>query len=228
MLGELTASIAHEVKQPLAGIVTNWSACLRWLARLPPDLDEVRRSVESMIGDAMRADEVVSGLRALSRKADPVRALLDLDEVVREVVPLLRRELLDSGIILRLELARALPRVLGDRVQLKQVIMNLMINAMQAMAGVDYRARELLIRSRSDGAGQVLLEIQDSGVGIDDESMRRMFNAFFTTKPDGMGMGLSICRSIIESHGGRIWASRNAGAGATFHFTLPVPAEAGP
>jgi PAS domain S-box-containing protein len=228
MLGELTASIAHEVKQPLAGIVTNGSACLRWLARLPPDLDEVRRSVESMIGDAMRADEVVSGLRALSRKADPVRALLDLDEVVREVVPLLRRELLDSGIILRLELARALPRVLGDRVQLKQVIMNLMINAMQAMAGVDYRARELLIRSRSDGAGQVLLEVQDSGVGIDDESMRRLFNAFFTTKPDGMGMGLSICRSIIESHGGRIWASRNAGAGATFHFTLPVPAEAGP
>jgi two-component system sensor kinase FixL len=227
-LGELAASIAHEVKQPLAGIVTNGSACLRWLARLPPDLDEVRRSVESMIGDAMRANEVVSGLRALSRKTDPVRALLDLDEVVGEVVPLLRRELLDNGITLRLELARALPRVLGDRVQLKQVIMNLVINAMQAMAAVDYRARELLIRSRSDGAGQVLLEIQDSGVGIDDESMHRLFNAFFTTKPDGMGMGLSICRSIIESHGGRIWASRNAGPGATFHFSLPVPAETGP
>jgi two-component system, LuxR family, sensor kinase FixL len=226
-LGELTTSIAHEVRQPLAGIVTNGSACLRWLARAPPELEEARRSVESMIDDAMRANEVVLGLRALSKKADPLRVLLNLDEVVEEIVPLVRRELLDNRITLRLELARALPPVLGDRVQLKQVIMNLLINGIQAMAPVDDRPRELLIRSKHHGADRVLLEMQDSGVGIDENSMHRLFNAFFTTKPDGMGMGLSICRSIIESHGGRIWASRNSGPGATFHFTLPVAAETG-
>ena len=226
-LGELTASIAHEVRQPLAGIVTNGSACLRWLARAPPELEEARRSVESMIDDAMRANEVVLGLRALSKKTDPVRVLLNLDEVVEEIVPLVRRELLDNRITLRLELARALPPVLGDRVQLKQVIMNLLINGIQAMATVDDRPRELLIRSKHHGADRVLLEVQDSGVGIDENSMHRLFNAFFTTKPDGMGMGLSICRSIIESHGGRIWASRNSGPGATFHFTLPVAAKTG-
>jgi signal transduction histidine kinase len=226
-LGELTASIAHEVRQPLAGIVTNGSACLRWLARAPPELEEARRSVESMIDDAMRANEVVLGLRALSKKADPLRVLLNLDEVVEEIVPLVRRELLDNRITLRLELARALPPVVGDRVQLKQVIMNLLINGIQAMATVDDRPRELLIRSKHHGADRVLLEVQDSGVGIDENSMHRLFNAFFTTKPDGMGMGLSICRSIIESHGGRIWASRNSGPGATFHFTLPVAAETG-
>jgi two-component system sensor kinase FixL len=226
-LGELTASIAHEVRQPLAGIVTNGSACLRWLARAPPELEEARRSVESMIDDAMRANEVVLGLRALSKKTDAVRVLLNLDEIVEEIVPLVRRELLDNRITLRLELARALPPVVGDRIQLKQVIMNLLINGIQAMATVDDRPRELLIRSKHHGADRVLLEVQDSGVGVDESSMRRLFNAFFTTKPDGMGMGLSISRSIIESHGGRIWASRNSGPGTTFHFTLPVAAETG-
>jgi len=226
-LGELTASIAHEVKQPLAGIVTNGSACLRWLARVPPELDEARCSVESMIDDAMRASEVVLGLRALSKKTDPMRVLLDLTEVVEEIVPLVRRELLDNRVTLRLELARALPPVLGDRVQLKQVIMNLLINSIQAMAPVEDRPRELLIRSQCHGTDRMLVEVQDSGIGIDENSMQRLFNAFFTTKPDGMGMGLSICRSIIESHGGRIWASRNNGPGAAFHFTLPVAAETG-
>jgi signal transduction histidine kinase len=180
-----------------------------------------------MIDDAMRANEVVLGLRALSKKTDAVRVPLNLDEVVDEIVPLVRRELLDNRITLRPELARALPPVLGDRVQLKQVIMNLLINGIQAMAPVDDRPRELLIRSKHHGADRVLLEVQDSGIGIDENSMHRLFSAFFTTKPDGMGMGLSICRSIIESHGGRIWASRNSGPGATFHFTLPVAAVTG-
>jgi signal transduction histidine kinase len=225
-LGELTASIAHEVRQPLAGITTNGSACLRWLARVPPELDEARRSVERMIADAMRASEVVMGLRALSRKTDPVRVRLNLDEVVDEVVALIRRELIDNNVTLRLELDRTLPQVRGDRVQLKQVIMNLLINGIQAMAGVDDRPRRLVIRSQRDGTEMVRLEVQDSGSGIDANSMHRLFDAFFTTKPDGMGMGLSICRSIIESHGGRIWASPNTGPGATFQFSLPVVEEA--
>jgi two-component system sensor kinase FixL len=224
-LGELTASIAHEVNQPLAGIVTNGAACLRWLGREPPELDEARRAVESMISDGVRASEVVSRLRALSRKAAPQRVLLNLNEVIEEIVRLVQRELLNSRIVARLELARALPPVLGDRVQLQQVIMNLLINGVQAMEPVTDRPRELLIQSRCQDADRVLVEVRDSGVGIDAENVDRLFNAFFTTRPDGMGMGLSICRSIIEAHGGRIWASRNAGPGATFQFNLPLPGE---
>ena len=224
-LGELTASIAHEVNQPLAAIVTNGEACLRWLAYRPPELDEVRGAVESMISDGVRASEVVWGLRGLLKKSIPQRSLLNLNDVIEQLVLLVERELLNNRVSLRLELAPALPAVLGDRVQLQQVIMNLAINGIQSMASVTDRPRELLIRSCQGEDGQVLIEVQDDGVGIDPNNMHQLFNAFFTTKPNGMGMGLSICRSIIEAHGGRIWASSNAGPGATFAFTVPPARE---
>jgi two-component system sensor kinase FixL len=226
-LGELTASIAHEVNQPLAGIVTNGAACLRWLGREPPELDEARRAVESMINDGKRASEVVSRLRALSKKTDPQRLRLDLNEVIDEVILLFQRELLNNRVALRLELASTLPPVLGDRVQLQQVLMNLLINAIQAMASVTGQPREVLIRSRRHDANQVVLEVVDSGIGITPENADRLFSAFFTTKPDGMGIGLSICRSIIEAHGGRIWASPNTGPGVTLQFTLPLSEDNG-
>jgi signal transduction histidine kinase len=223
-LGQLTASIAHEVNQPLAAIVTNGEACLRWLGRQPPEVDEVRGAVESMISDGRRASDVISGLRALSRKTDPQRARLDINGVIEDVVLLVQREVLNHRVVLRLELAPGVPPVLGDRVQLQQVIMNLVINGLQAMAAVTDRPRDLTIRSqRRDN--EAVVEVRDSGVGIDPADMGRLFGAFFTTKGDGMGMGLSICRSIIEAHGGRIWASHNDGAGATFQFTVPLADE---
>ena len=224
-LGELTASIAHEVNQPLAAIVTNGEACLRWLAYRPPELEEVRGAVESMISDGVRASEVVWGLRGLSKKSTPQRRLLDLNDVIEQLVLLVERELLNNRVTLRLELAPALPAVFGDRIQLQQVIMNLVINGIQSMASVTDRPRELLIRSRLGEDDQVLIEVRDCGSGIDPQDMQQLFNAFFTTKPNGMGMGLSICRSIIEAHGGRIWASSNAGPGATFAFTVPSARE---
>jgi PAS domain S-box-containing protein len=227
-LGELTASIAHEVNQPLAGIVANGGACLRWLERRPPELDEARAALRSMISDGMRASEVVKRLRALSKKTELQKARLDLNGVIDDVVRLMRRELLEQLISLRLELAPALPPVLGDRVQLQQVMLNLVMNGMEAMANVAGRPRELVIRSRRHEAAEVLIEIEDAGDGIDPKYLDRLFSAFFTTKPDGMGMGLSISRSIIEAHGGRIWATDNAKAGATFHFTLPALPQTAP
>src|SRR6478735_451424 len=224
-LGELTASIAHEVNQPLAAIVPNGEACLRWLAYRPPELEEVRGAVESMISDGVRASEVVWGLRGLLKKSTPQRSLLNLNDVIEQLVLLVERELLNNRVSLRLELAPALPAVLGDRVQLQQVIMNLAINGIQSMASVTDRPRELLIRSCQGEDGQVLIEVRDDGVGVDPKNMHQLFNAFFTTKTNGMGMGLSISRSIIEAHGGRIWASNNAGPGATFAFTLPPARE---
>jgi PAS domain S-box-containing protein len=224
-LGELTASIAHEVNQPLAAIVTSGEACLRWLDHEPPELGEVRNAVESMIGDGVRASEVVWGLRSLSKKAAPQRTHLNLNYIVDDVVLLVRREVRNHGVSLQLELAPALPAVLGDRVQLQQVIMNLLINAIQAMAAVTDRPRELFVRTHRPEGEQVLIEVRDTGVGIDPENLKQLFNAFFSTKPSGMGMGLSICRSIIEAHGGRIWASRNDGPGATFHVMLPADLE---
>ena len=220
-LGELTASIAHEVNQPLAGVVTNGAACLRWLDREPPDLGEARGAVESVISDGMRASEVIERVRALSKKADPKMLPLNINDVIDDAIRLLRREVLDHLVSLRIELASTLPGVMGDRVQLQQVIINLVMNGIEAMAGIADRPRELVIRSRRHETEQVQIEVQDAGGGIDPENVDRLFDAFFTTKPNGMGMGLSVCRSIIQSHGGRIWASRNVGAGAAFHFTLP-------
>jgi PAS domain S-box-containing protein len=224
-LGELTASIAHEVNQPLAAVVTNGEACLRWLGRDVPQLDEVRLAVERMIGEGRRASEVVWRLRALARKTDPHKTLLDLNDVIDDVVLLVQREVMENRILLRLDLAPALPMVLGDRVQLQQVIINLAINAIQAMAPVADRLRQLIIRARPHGADQVLIAVQDTGTGIEPGTADQLFKTFFTTKPTGMGMGLSICRSIVESHGGRVWVSGNDGRGATFQFTLPSSRE---
>ena len=225
-LGELTASIAHEVNQPLAGIVTNGAASLRWLNRKPPELDEARGAVQSMIDDGMRASEVIKRIRALSKKAELQKLRLDVNDLIDDVVRLVERELLDHLVSLRLEVAAALPAVLGDRVQLQQVIINLVMNGMEAMAAVTGRPRVLVIRAHRHEGEQVLIEVRDSGVGIEPQVIDNLFNAFFTTKPNGMGMGLSISRSIIEAHGGRIWATRNSGAGATFQFTLPSYREA--
>jgi two-component system, LuxR family, sensor kinase FixL len=226
-LGELTASIAHEVNQPLTGVVTNGSACLRMLDREPPDFIEVRSAVESMISDGMRASDVLQRIRALTKKSDVHKTELDLNIVISDVVRLLQREVLDQSVSLQLDLQSALPRVVGDRVQLQQVIINLVMNGLEAMAAVTGRSRDLAIRSRLHNAEQVRVEVQDSGSGLDPDNADRLFNAFFTTKSQGMGMGLSVCRSIIQAHGGLIWASSNAGPGATFRFTVPVASVAG-
>ncbi len=218
-VGELTASIVHEVNQPLAAIATNGEAALRFLHRAEPDLQEVHEAITGMIGDSRRASDVIQRVRALCRKSDLQLAPLDVDELIDDSLLLMQREIRDHRVSLRQDLAPNLPRVLGDRVQLQQVIINLVLNAMEAMASVTDRPRDLTIRSCQDG-DHVLVAIQDSGTGIDPDRIDRLFGSFYTTKPGGLGMGLSICRSIIEAHGGKLWASSNAGPGATFQFTL--------
>ncbi len=224
-LGEIAASIAHEVNQPLAAVVANAEACLRWLDRGTPDLDAARRSVEWIIDDANRASEVIRRVRALANKSDVEKAPLDINDVVKEVIALVQGELVSHRVSLRMEFANALPVVPADRVELQQVVINLVMNGIEAMQSVADRPRELLIRSLQDETQQVLVSVTDCGVGISAENADRLFNAFFTTKTNGMGMGLSICRSIIEAHGGRLWASANLPHGATFQFTLPVSAN---
>jgi signal transduction histidine kinase len=221
-MGQLTASIAHEVNQPLAGVVTSGNACLRWLAAEPPNLEAARRSVERMIRDGHRAGEVVDRIRAMVKKAPPKKDRLDINETISDVIALTRSEAHQHGVSSRIELARGLPHVLGDRVQLQQVILNLIINAIEAMSGVSEGARELRISTGKGESDGVLVQVRDSGPGLDPESLDRLFDAFYTTKPNGMGMGLSICRSIIEAHGGRLWATANVPRGAIFQFTLPT------
>lgn len=224
-LGEMSASIAHEVNQPLAGIVTNGEAALRWLNRREPELGEVRSAIERMISDGKRASQVVQGLRALTRKAEVKATRLDINEVIAEAVTLVRNEIESHRIALQLDIAGDLPPVLANRVELQQVLINLMVNGMQAMEPVTDRPRRLVVGS-SVQDDEVLVTVRDSGVGIDSANVNHLFNAFFTTKENGMGMGLSICRSIIESHGGRVWASSSdAGPGTTFKFALPLAAE---
>jgi PAS domain S-box-containing protein len=220
-LGELTTSIAHEVNQPLAGIVTNGQACLRWLTRDVPDLDEARGAVTRIVNDADRASEVILRIRALAQKGEPEKTRLNLNEAIDDVLVLMRREVHRHQVRLQLDLAPDLPPVLGDRVQLQQVIINLVINAIQAMASVTDRPRDLMIRSRPYETARVLVAVQDSGTGIGPDDEVRLFERFFTTKPDGIGIGLSICRSIVEAHGGEVWASSHSGPGATFQFALP-------
>ena len=227
-LGELTASIAHEVNQPLAAVVANAEACLRWLDRATPDLNAARRSVKWVIDDGNRASEVIGRVRALANKTSLEKMPLDVSDVVRETIPLVQSELISHQVSLRMELAPALPMILGDRVQLQQVIINLVMNGAEAMQSVTDRPRELVIRSRQNETQQVLVSVADCGVGISAENADRLFNAFFTTKSSGMGMGLSICRSIMEAHGGRLWATANVPQGATFHFTLPAHEEDAP
>jgi PAS domain S-box-containing protein len=225
MLGELTASIAHEVNQPLAAVVANAEASLRWLNREQPDLPAARRSVEWVINDGCRASDVIRRVRALAKKSDMETARLDLNQVVNEAITLVDRELIKHQVSLRTELAPALPEILGDRVQLQQVIINLLMNGIEAMDSITDRPRELLIRSGKDDTGQLILSVTDNGIGISAENANRLFNAFFTTKSSGLGMGLSICRSIVEAHGGRMSASSNEGPGATFQLVLPLHRE---
>jgi C4-dicarboxylate-specific signal transduction histidine kinase len=224
-LGELTASIAHEVNQPLAALIANAEACLSWLDRTPPDLDAARRSVEWIVEDGNRASAVIQHVRALAKKTDVEKAPLDLNEVANDAVALVQRELASHGATLELQFAPDLPRIFGDRVQLQQVIINLVINAVEAMAAVTDRPRKLTIRSGRQEDGKIFLSVADTGVGLADAAAERMFMPFFTTKPSGMGMGLSICRSIVEAHEGRLSASRNDDAGATFEFALPAHEE---
>jgi PAS domain S-box-containing protein len=225
MLGEMTASIAHEVNQPLAAVIANAEACLRWLDRETPDLAAARRSAEWVINDGNRASQVVRRVRALANKTDIEKVPLDVNNVVRDVIALVQRELSSQGVSLRTELAATLPMILGDRVQLQQVIINLVMNGIEAMQSVTDRQRELVIRSGQDETHGVLLSVTDCGVGISAENANRLFSAFFTTKSSGLGMGLSICRSIVEAHGGSLSASGNEGPGATFQFVLPVHQE---
>ena len=220
-MGEMSASIAHEVNQPIAATVTNAQAALRWLRAQPPDLDEVRASLSRIVEDGKRAGNVISGIRTLVNKLPPRKDRFDLNEAVLEMVALTRSEVLNHGILLQTELAPGLPRVDGDRTQLQQVILNLILNAVEAMGGIDEGTRELRINTEREAGGGVLVTVRDSGPGLDPADTERVFTAFYTTKPKGMGMGLAICRSMVEAHGGRMWASANEPRGAVFQFTLP-------
>ena len=220
-LGELTASIAHEVNQPLAAIVTNSNACLRWLGAETPNFPEARQAVERIIKDGYRASDVISRVRTLVKKTPPRKELVDLNEVIVEVSALAQSEARRNNVSLKSELADGLPPVLGDRVQLQQVILNLIINGLEATAKVKEGDHELSVSSGKNDSDDLIVAVRDSGEGLNPVDFERVFDAFFTTKPEGMGMGLAICRTIIESHGGRLWASANSPRGAVFQFTLP-------
>jgi len=220
-MGQLTASIAHEVNQPIAAVVTNAQAALRWLDMQPPDPEEVRQALDRIVRNGRRAGDVIGRIRALVAKAAPRNDQLDINEVILEMIALTRSELRSSGTSLQTQLAHGLPLILGDRIQLQQVMLNLIFNAVESMSGSREGSRELLIRTEQGGRGGVLVAVKDSGPGLKPESVDRLFEPFYTTKPGGMGMGLSICRSIIEAHGGRVWATTNAPEGAVLQFTLP-------
>ena len=219
-MGELAASIAHEVNQPLAGIATNANAGLHWLAGELPNLEEAREAFRRIIRDGNRAGEVISRMRALFKKARTATEWLDINEAIEEVVILTQSEVRRKTVALRMELAADLPPVMGDRVQLQQVVVNLILNAIEAMSTVEDRERDLLISTQPGEGDEVCVAVQDSGIGLDPKNVERIFDAFHTTKPGGLGMGLSISRSIVERHGGRLWALSNDGPGATFRFTL--------
>jgi PAS domain S-box-containing protein len=221
-MGQLTASVAHEVSQPIAATLINAQAALRWLAARPPNLNEVRQILGQITNDSRRAGDVIGRIRALIKKAPPRTESLEINEVILEVIALTRGEAMQNGVSVRTQLAAGLPFVEADRVQLQQVILNLTINAVEAMSDVSEGARELLIATCGYASNGVLVSLRDSGPGLDSISLERPFDAFYTTKSSGLGMGLSICRSIIEAHGGRIWASANEPQGAVFHFTLPL------
>jgi len=224
-MGQLAASITHEINQPVAAAVNNASAALRWLGKEPPDLEQARQALNRIFANGNRASEVIGRIRALINKAPPSKDAVEINEAILEVIALTRGEVLKNDVSVQTQLAEDLPPIQGDRVQLQQVILNLIINAVEAMRCLSEGARELLIRTGKDASGGVLVVVQDSGPGVSPESFDRLFDAFYTTKPSGMGMGLSICRSIIEAHDGRLWAVPHDGPGATFQFTLPIHGE---
>jgi C4-dicarboxylate-specific signal transduction histidine kinase len=221
-MGELAASIAHELNQPLGSVVMSGDACLRWLTAKPPNLDEVRQAVEAIIRDGTRASSVLVRIRGLLRRGKRLRERSDINDVIREVIALLDGELRRNGVSLLTEMPGNLPPVVVDRVLLQQVILNLMMNAVEAMRAVSDRVRVLRILTENQSSGNIVVLVQDSGVGVGPEHSSRMFEPFYTTKVEGIGMGLTISRSIIEAHGGRLWAIANDGPGSTFCFTLPI------
>ena len=220
-LGALTASIAHEVNQPLSGIITNASTCLRMLDADPPNVDGARKTAQRTIRDGHRASDVITRLRVLFSKSDATAEAVDLNEAIREVIALSRSELQKNQVVSRVELADDLPPVTGDRVQLQQVVLNLLLNAADAMSVINDRPRQLTVRTERNEGDHVRLSVQDSGVGFGPQGFDKLFEPFYTTKNGGMGIGLAVSRSIIESHHGRLWATPNDGPGATFSFSIP-------
>jgi C4-dicarboxylate-specific signal transduction histidine kinase len=221
-MGQLTASIAHEVKQPISATATNAAAALRWLGAQPQDLEEARQALGRSVNEAMRAGDIIGRIRDLIKKAPSRKDSVDINEAIRGVIQLTHGEAVRNGVAVQTRLADGLPLILGDRVQLQQVILNLTMNAVEAMSGNAEAPRALLITTGLAGAGGVLVAVRDSGPGLAPPVAGRLFEAFYTTKPDGLGMGLSICRSIIEAHGGQLWAEANEPRGAVFQFLMPV------
>jgi signal transduction histidine kinase len=223
-MGQLTASIAHEVNQPIAAAAINAEAALRWLEARPPDLAEVRQALGHIVKDTNRAGDVIGRIRELIKKAPPRKERVDLNDAIREVIEVARGEATKNGASVQTALGEGLPPIEGDRVQLQQVVLNLIVNAVQAMCAVAEGARELCITTARGEPNGILVEVKDSGPGLVPASLEQLFTPFYTTKPGGLGMGLSICRSIIEAHGGRLWVTANVPQGAIFHFTVPARA----
>jgi C4-dicarboxylate-specific signal transduction histidine kinase len=221
-MGELVASIAHEVNQPLMAIVTNAETCLRWLGKDQPDLGEARNAAERIVRNGHRAGEVIRSIRALARKAPPEMAELDMNGVVENILELMRAELARHEVSVETDLRDGLETIMGDRVQLQQVIVNLIMNSIEAMGGLNHPRRVLRVNTRLDEDDNVLVAVEDSGMGLDPASIDRIFDPLFTTKREGLGMGLSISRSIVEAHGGGLWASPRRPHGTIFQFTLPA------
>jgi PAS domain S-box-containing protein len=225
LVGEMTASVAHEVNQPIAAAVTNAGACLRWLAAQPPDMEKARQALGRIVKDGNRASEVIGRIRSLVKKVPPRTVRFDINDAILEVIALTQSELLRNPVKLRTRLSSDLPLVPADRVQMQQVILNLIVNAIDAMNGAVEKPRELVVESGRDNSNNVFVEVRDSGPGLDPANLDRIFDSFYTTKADGMGMGLSISRSIVEAHGGQIKAAPNEPHGAVFRFTLPVDGD---
>jgi PAS domain S-box-containing protein len=221
-MGQLSASIAHEVNQPLAALITNAATAVRWLARQPPNLEKARPLIDRIIGDGRRAADIVSRIRDFSKKAPMQKRDLEINEAVLEILKLARAAMSEHGVFVTMQLSERLPRIFGDRIQLQQVILNLIMNAIEAMSEVAERSRDLLISTSEAESGSVLVKVRDSGPGLPPANLARIFDAFYTTKASGLGMGLSICRSIVEAHGGRLWATPNEPYGAVFCMMLPI------
>ena len=227
-MGELSASIAHEVNQPLAAIITNGQACERFLGFSPPDLDEVKDAVGEIVRDGRRASEVLKRIRAMSKNTAPERGQVDVNHAIAEVLALTRDALQRHRVAVQADLRSKLPTIMADRVQLQQVVLNLVMNGIDAMRAVTDRPRILTVRSQLNDQGNIVVNVADSGVGLDPANRDRIFESFFTTKPEGMGMGLAISNTIIEAHHGRLWAESGSPFGAVFGFTLPLAAGVSP